>query len=295
MSGIIVGLDIGGTGTRAVAWSDGFQPAEAIGGAGNPAGIGLDAARRNLSGVLAELVDGASVDALCAGAAGADGAWANEQLTTLLSELVPGARVRVVNDGHLPLAAAGLSAGVVLIAGTGSIAYGRAGSGEEARAGGWGHLLGDEGSGYGTVKETIRSMLLARDEARPLSRVHRALLEATGCEDPLDLLHRFHEHKEPDRWAAFSGVVFEAAEADPEAARVIEGGAAELAASAQRVRDRLDPALPVVLAGGLLLGQPVLEAAVRRRLGGTVVRLEARPVDGALRLARELAGAGWEG
>lgn len=292
MSGIVVGLDIGGTGTRAVAWSEGAGPVEATGGAGNPAGIGLEAAREHLHAVIAELVDGASVDALCAGAAGADGAWANEQLTNLLSELVPGARVRVVNDGELPLAAAGFSAGVVLIAGTGSVVFGRAANGEEARAGGWGHLLGDEGSGYGTVRETIRSMLLARDEARPLSPVHAALLQATGCEDPLDLLHRFHEHKEPDRWAAFSGVVFDAAEADPEALRIIDEGAAELAAQAQRVRDRLDPALPVVLAGGLLLGQPLLESAVRRRLGGTVVRLEARPVDGALRLARELAGAG---
>jgi glucosamine kinase len=292
MTGIVVGLDIGGTGTRGVAWSGGSETAEVTGGAGNPAGIGLEAARRTLSGVLAELVDGASVAALCAGAAGVDGAWAREQLSTLLSELVPGARVSVVNDGRLPLAAAGLSAGVVLIAGTGSIAYGRAAGGEEARAGGWGHLLGDEGSGYGTVREAIRSMLYARDEARPLSPVHVALLEAAGCEDPLDLVHRFHERKEPDRWAALSGVVFDAAGADPEAARIIEEGAAELAASAQRVRDRLGQTLPVVLAGGLLLGQPTLEAAVRRRLAGTVIRLEARPVDGALRLARELAGAG---
>jgi N-acetylglucosamine kinase-like BadF-type ATPase len=71
--------------------------------------------------------------------------------------LVPGARVRVVHDAHLVLAAGGLDTGVALIAGTGSVAWGACPDGPDARAGGWGYLLGDEGSATALFREDTRT------------------------------------------------------------------------------------------------------------------------------------------
>ena len=292
----VVGLDIGGTRSRAVLAEEGEVLAEAEGGAGNPAAIGLARARSNLSDLLERLPEPASVRAVCAGAAGADGPWAMNRLRSVLAELLPGARVRVVIDAHLPLAAAGLDEGVVVIAGTGSIAYGRSATGLEARAGGWGHLLGDEGSGYWFGREAVRSALSAHDSGMRPSPLHRAVLDHIGIPDLIDVPHRFHEDHRPDRWAALAPLVFEHAADDPDALAIIERAGEALALLAGRVRARLDDEdLPVVLAGGLLLGAPMLEAAARRRIPGRVIRLEARPVAGAAHLAERLLREGVSG
>lgn len=292
----VIGLDIGGTRSRAVLAEEGEVLAEAEGGAGNPAAIGLARARSNLSDLLEQLRGPAPVGAVCAGAAGADGPWALGQLRSILADLLPGSTVRVVIDAHLPLAAVSLDAGVVVIAGTGSIAYGRTANGTEARAGGWGHLLGDEGSGYWFGREVVRGALKAHDSGMPPSTLHRAVLEQTAIPDLLDVPHRFHEDHRPDRWAALAPLVFEHAPAEPEAQEIIDRAGEALALLASRVRAQLkDESLPVVLAGGLLLGAPMLEAAVRRCTAGRVIRLEERPVLGAVHLAQQLLYEGRPG
>jgi glucosamine kinase len=287
----VLGLDIGGTATRAVVEAGGRTLCDRSAGSGNPAAVGWDVARANLREVL-EPLPGTTVRAVCAGAAGGGDAAAAERLRTLLAELLPGARALVVTDARLVLAAAGTEAGVALIAGTGSIAYGRTSDGREARAGGWGHLLGDEGGGYWIVREAIRHLLRAEDARRPLSAPQRALLAEAGAKSGLELAHRFHDEREPGRWAALASGVLAWADRDPGAGAIARRGAAGLAGLATQVREALgDPALPVVLAGGLLLGAPRLEREVRGRLVDPVTRLERPPVLGAVRLAEGLAGS----
>ncbi|MDQ6919841.1 MAG: ATPase, partial [Candidatus Dormibacteraeota bacterium] len=94
-----------------------------------------------------------------------------------------------------------------------------------------------------------------------------------------------HRLREPRRWAALAGAIFAAAESDPGANALASQAGASLAALVDVVRGRIGGAGPVVLAGGLLLNQPLLEAAVRERLAGEVLRLEEPPVAGAVRLA----------
>jgi N-acetylglucosamine kinase-like BadF-type ATPase len=201
----------------------------------------------------------------------------------LLRPLLPGAGVEVVHDTRLVLAAAGLDAGIVLIAGTGSIAWGRAADGHEARAGGWGHLLGDEGSGYWVAREATRRVLAAHDRGEPSGELARALLAATGGADPMDLIPILHTERDPERWAALSGV---ALGADP---TLVEATAAALTALVATVSGRLGRPGPVVLAGGMLLGEAALGSAVRAALAPReVLRATAEPVAGALRLAEEL-------
>jgi N-acetylglucosamine kinase-like BadF-type ATPase len=280
-----LGIDIGGSHSRAVTVVGDEVMASSEGPAANPAAVGLDTARGALDELLRGLGSTGAIGTVCAGAAGADGPWASGLLAGVLGELLPAAQVEVVNDARLPLAAMGLDAGVVLIAGTGSICVGWGADGRQERAGGWGHLLGDEGSGYWVAREAVRSLLVARDRGRPLGSMHRRLLDASGIPDPLDLLHRLHEEHRPDRWALLAPLVLKEADHDMQAQLIVERAAGQLAEMASTVRARLGAELPVVLAGGLLLGAPLLEAALRRRIAGTVIRLEARPEMGAARLA----------
>jgi glucosamine kinase len=98
--------------------------------------------------------------------------------------------------------------------------------------------------------------------------------------------------REPRQWAALAPLVFTAAESDPASEAIISAAGAQLARQALDVREALDLDGPVVLAGGLLLNHPRLEAAVRQRIPGLpVIRLEEAPVEGAVRLAEELLRA----
>lgn len=287
-----LGLDIGGTATRAVLSAGGRTLCDRSGGSANPAAVGWEAARASLREVVAAL-PAVTVGAVCAGAAGAGDAAAAERLRELLGELVPGARVLVVPDARLVLAAAGLEAGVALVAGTGSIAFGCGVSGREARAGGWGHLLGDEGSGYWIAREAVRQALRNEDAGRAPSLLHRTLCGETGVGTALELAHRLHGEREPGRWAALASTVVAETDRDAGAAAIVRRGGAGLAGLAKRVRERLgEPALPVVLAGGLLLGAPALEREVRARLPAPVLRLEQPAVLGAVRLAEDLLARG---
>jgi N-acetylglucosamine kinase-like BadF-type ATPase len=285
----VLGLDVGGTATRALLSAGGRTVADRAGGSANPAAVGWDRARANLRETLGALPSPPAAS-VCAGAAGGGDPAAAARFGALLCELLPGARVLVVSDARLVLAAAGLEAGVALIAGTGSIALGRTPAGGEARVGGWGHLLGDEGSGYWMAREAVRQALRAEDLGRPATALHRALLAEGGSAGALKFARRLHDEREPGRWAALASTVVAGADHDPGAAAIVRRGAAGLAWLASRVREQLDdPGLPVVLAGGLLLGSPRLEREVRSRVPAPVLRLEQPPVVGAVRLAEGLA------
>jgi glucosamine kinase len=281
---LVLGLDIGGSRTRGrVCAVGGGVVAEASGPSASLSAAGADRAAAVLDAVLASLGRPAVVAAV-AGAAGCDTASGRARMGELLRPLLPGARVEVVHDTRLVLAAAGLDAGIVLIAGTGSVAWGRSPSGAEARAGGWGHLLGDEGSGYWVAREAIRRALAEHDRGSGPGPAARALLAASGAADPLELTALFHAERAPERWAALSHALLEAD------ASLVAATASALAVQARTAAARLSLPGPVVLAGGMLLGEPALEAALRTLLPGRdVVRSTAEPVTGAVRLAEQLA------
>jgi N-acetylglucosamine kinase-like BadF-type ATPase len=223
--------------------------------------------------------------ACCAGAAGAEVPEARARLEQLLQRLLPGCRVEVVHDTRLVLAAAGFATGIALIAGTGSVAYGRDHRGRESRAGGWGWLLGDDGSAAWLAREAAREVMRRADAGEPVGALGDALMTAVGARGAGELTGRLHSFREPRRWAALAHVVFETTAEDAGAQALVAHAADGLAGLVERVRKALSFKGPVVLAGGLILNHPQLEAAVRRRLGRGTVRLEEPPVAGAVRLA----------
>jgi len=298
----LLGLDIGGTSSRARVCVDGEIVAEAEASSASLTAAGADGAAAALADLFAQLpIDpDRPFDAACAGSAGSDVPGAREFLADRLAPLTSSGTVVIVNDAMLVLPAAGLDAGVGVICGTGSIAVG-AWAGREARAGGFGYLLGDEGSGYWIARAAVRALLDRRDRGVPPGALGGQLLAATGASD-VDALHRmFYDFPHPRRWARHAPLVLEA---DDPAARSIAVEAAQalagLAASAMRRLagpDESPIALPVVLGGGLM-GHPRLREAavnaVRGVLPGSAVRaLTDPPVAGAVRLAGAAAQRDW--
>jgi glucosamine kinase len=283
----VLGLDIGGSSSRARLSAGGHVIAEADGPGANVAALTPAVVERRLTDLLAELGPVHPVSC-CAGAAGAEVPEARARLEQLLARLFPGCRIAVVHDTRLVLAAAGLESGIVLIAGTGSVAYGRNRRGRESRAGGWGWLVGDDGSGAWLAREAAREVMRRSDAGELNGPLGDAFLTATQVRTAAELLGRLHSFREPGHWAALAHVVFDTASSDPGAEALVGRAADGLADLVGRVRTALSIKGPVVLAGGLILNQARLESAVRRRLGRAVLRLEEPPVAGAVRLAEQV-------
>ncbi|HXI95627.1 MAG TPA: BadF/BadG/BcrA/BcrD ATPase family protein [Candidatus Acidoferrum sp.] len=280
----VLGLDIGGSLSRAQLSAGGRVIAEVEGPGANVAALPPATVKRRLTALLAELGP-IHPDACCAGAAGAEVPAGRLRLERLLVSLLPGCRISVVHDARLVLSAARVDEGIALISGTGSVAYGRTAGGLEARAGGWGWQLGDDGSGAWIAREAARDVMRSADAGKALGELGNRLLAAVNARDTSELLGRLNANREPRAWAAMAKIVFETADKDARAHSIVLRAASALAELATSVRRSIGIDGPVVLAGGLLLNQRELECAVREELGSSCIRLDEPPVAGAVRLA----------
>lgn len=283
----MLGLDIGGSASRARLRDGDRGVVDADGPGANVATLDPTVVDRRLSALVGKLGQVHPL-ACCAGAAGAEVPAGRARLQDILVRLLPDCRVAIVHDARLVLAAASVDAGVALIAGTGSVAYGRTAAGRESQRGGWGWMVGDDGGGVWITRKAAREVMRRADAAEPPGALGEALLEAAGAADTRQLTSVLHAMREPMQWAGLASVVFATAETDSGSDAIIRRAARELASLVRDVRTDLEAEGPIVLAGGLLLHQPRLEAAVRAELGPSCVRLEEPPVEGAVRLAQEL-------
>jgi len=287
----VLGLDIGGTRTRARLVTDGVVVAESASGSASLAAAGRERAAEVLEELLSKLPNSAelALDAICVGSAGTGADEADAYLLERLRPLTATGTVVVVNDAHLVLAAEQLEDGVAVIAGTGSIALGHF-AGREQRAGGWGYLLGDEGSGYWIVREALRELARRHDTGTALGALGSALLDATGRRDVAALMQRFYDRPRPENWASVAELVLEVH--DPASDSILRSAADHVARLALEVLRRLDgpDTLPIILAGGLLVGSRELSSLTRSAIERSVPHAQVRvasqpPVAGAVNLA----------
>jgi N-acetylglucosamine kinase-like BadF-type ATPase len=210
----------------------------------------------------------------------------------------PGIPVDVTHDAQAALYAGNPAGrGVVLIAGTGSVAYGRNASGEEERSGGWGHLIGDEGSAFWIGKEGLQAASHDYDGRGGPTAISRHLYRDLGVDDLQGVLPLLYgrPHPAPAIAAATRAVAQANSEGDAIAADIVERGARELARAATVVAMKLGLADgPVYLAGGAFENVPALEQRVRQELLSALPRAAVGPVAeepamGAARLAATLA------
>jgi N-acetylglucosamine kinase-like BadF-type ATPase len=305
MAVLFIGVDGGGSHTRAVVAGEDLAP-KGRGSAG-PA----NAASRPLPHVVAavaEAVEDAAhaagvspVDAagVACGLAGVEAAGISEHVVRALEARYGESRVLVTTDARIALAGAVSGPvdgpGVVLIAGTGAIAFGRGMDGTEARAGGWGPVIGDEGSGYAIAREGLAAVVRDLDGRGGHTKIRDILFESEKVATPDELLHRIYRSDGgPSDVAAYFPLVTSAArEGDVEALRILAGAAEELALAAATVIRKLQlegEAFDVATVGGVFsagelilrpLREEILSVAPRARLH----RPAYPPEIGAIRLA----------
>src|SRR5438034_4387666 len=130
----------------------------------------------------------------------------------ILSEILPARKLVVTHDALIALSGAtGGEPGIVTIAGTGSIAFGRNALGKTARVGGWGYIFGDEGSGFDIARQAVRAALRSEEGWGPATALRDLLLQATGAQDANDAMHRFYTDEFPrPRVAALAPLVNDA-------------------------------------------------------------------------------------
>jgi N-acetylglucosamine kinase-like BadF-type ATPase len=312
MSGpLILGVDGGGTGTSTwLARADGSVLGRGKAGPSNITAIGADAALAALAlSIRAAFhdsgLDVCPVEVACLGIAGFD----RDEDRALLRRWAEGTalarRLILVNDGDLVLAAGTPEGwGVALISGTGSIAVGRDRDGRKSRCGGWGFVLGDEGSAFAVAVAGLRRVAHRADGREPIApeadALSRRIFQALNVSGPGDLVGAIYSGGfDRARVASLAPAVVEAAAEDPAIARdILEPAGYELAEMVAGVARNLGwngGRLPLALAGSFLLGCPTVSGVLLNRLSdrGFVVEAKTvpRPVEGALVLARrELAG-----
>ena len=298
MQDLIVGMDAGGTKTRAFAVTRGGE----IVGRGAGGGANLLSSpdpQGSIAAALREALAGRVPDAVVLACAGGEREAERARGRAILEALLgPAVAVGVTHDAKAALYAGNpAGCGVVLISGTGSIAYGRNDQGAEARCGGWGHLVGDEGSAVWIGQEGLRAASYDHDGRGSPTTITRHLLDDLGVIDfngVLPLLYG-RPHPSPAILASTRAVARAFAEHDGIAVNIVQRGSRLLAGMAATVaRELLLEGGPVYLAGGAFENVRPLEKAVRTELLSVLPRAAVEPVGeepalGAARLAAALA------
>jgi N-acetylglucosamine kinase-like BadF-type ATPase len=241
--------------------------------------------------------------AVCLGIAGVDREDDARIVSAIMRRISPGSRLLVVNDALVALeAGAPASPGIVIICGTGSIAYGRNADGVAARSGGWGHIIGDEGSGYWIGQQAVQAVMRDADGRGPATALSKQVLAHFDVPNASGLVHVVYGPNSANRSIAMLGpsVQMASESGDEVASAILDRAADELALAARSVADRLGlrrHRFPFVLAGGVFRVVPALVDRLRVRLleiapAATIDLLSEEPARGAVRLALAEARGG---
>src|SRR6476661_9868717 len=210
----VLGIDAGGTKTVCVlADEHGTIISDARGPGANLHAAGELAVEKVLHEVMERAIGDRTVvpAAICLGIAGVDREDEAQVVRAMMRRIGYKSRVLVVNDALIALVAGARDEpAIVLIAGTGSIAYGRNASGEAARAGGWGHMIGDEGSGYWIGREEVAAVMRARDGRGPATELASGILANLQVDDESQLPRIVYDRDVPRMTVAALGPIVQA-------------------------------------------------------------------------------------
>lgn len=292
-----LGIDGGGTKTRCILGDENTELGNGSSSSCKVQKVGEACARDALSAAIHEAcvqagISPRKIDRTCAGITGVARPEISRTMLDLVMSLV-GGTVEVVPDVEIAFEDAfGADPGILVIAGTGAIAYGRNSSGETARVGGWGYLVSDEGSGSWVGLEAVRSALRAKDRGED-PRLLKALMEAIGAADFDNLIVKLNGNPVPDFSMLFPVVLSLAENGDELAGEVLERGGRKLAGMAEIIVRRLfgEASCSVAPHGGVLSSSQIVKAAFATELKAKCpkAKLLARHIDpsrGALQWAR---------
>jgi N-acetylglucosamine kinase len=273
----VLGLDGGGTRTRCViVSSSGHILARGSGGPSNPLTAEMDNAVNSIETAIKDASRQCGINGFRSsvmGIAGTERTSTIDDFTSRLQSRDLG-ELCIISDAKIALSGAtGYRSGVVVISGTGSIAYGENDKGETARAGGWGWRLGDEGSGFQIGNKALIASLRDYDGRGPQTLLTGKILEIfelKSQDELVDLIYK--QNLGNEEIASLSSVVGNIAmQGDEVALKILEDAGIELSVAATAVinRLRLSGNFPIALVGGVFRIGSTIKAPLERSLRKT--------------------------
>ena len=296
----IIGIDGGGTKTVGILTTEtGQHLAQVQSGPANYHVVGETQTQAVLESVVGELCEKVGVSRtspirFCLGMAGLGRAADQEVIGRICNELGVRENRILTHDAHIALIGGTENPeGVIIISGTGAIVYGIDADGREARASGWGYLLGDEGSGYDIAIKGLRAVARAADGRDDPTELTNRILSRLGLNAPNALIRWVHAASR-DTIAHLAGIVFDTARTtDSVAERIIDDAANELVLAAGSVIGQLEfeGSFDIVLSGGNLIHQPMFADKLRHGFAeiqpkASVLLPKHEPAYGAVLLAQ---------
>lgn len=301
---LFMGIDGGGSTLRvAVTDAELNLLAQVESGTANPSVIGRGKAAQHIQEVIRRTLEEANatandITAVGIGVAGAAAAHAETWLRESVTPVLPDALIVPSSDYEIALVGArGERFGVLLLAGTGTVAFGINSEGQTALAGGWGYKTGDEGGGFWIGFQALRLMARVSDQVEVIeTELPQGIMDALKLSSPRDLIDWLYADQSPrvPEIAALTEVVFEYAERrDPAAEWIVRSAAVEIEMLPRALARQLrQPDLPLAVAGGLLTSDNPLSRRVAALLGYERLPQPLHPpVIGAALLAKLT----WEG
>lgn len=292
----VIGIDAGGTKTVGLLTDqNGEVRSRARGGGANLLVHGELEVEKVIYQILEDLEPPEPVAAVCLGIAGVDRPGQTDLARNMLRRLGLRSGVRVVNDAHVALVAgAPAGTGIVVVAGTGSIAYGVDPTGTKARSGGWGYLLGDEGSAFWLGHAALRAGIRAADGRGPETTLYQRICDHLGLTGAAELVAWFYDQElSRHRVAKMASLVEQASlESDECATALLDQAAYHLARAADSVSKQLvfEGEYPLVLAGGVFKACPSIAERFVTNFEPSLAQvavLSGEPAEGAVTLALE--------
>lgn len=295
----IVGIDGGGTKSRMViADLHGQFIGETSAGAVNLCAADETIVEENLRRLFKQANDliithegcTPEIKAVALGTAGVGLHGASERLSHMLTEITGGAHVAVTGDMIPPLYAYAPNGNAqIIIAGTGSICYGKTSAGQTARCSGWGHLIGDEGGAYWITCRALDAVMRAYDGRGEDTVLTTLLTNYFQCASPTSLIS--HLYGTPFDKSAIAGAAVCVAEAansgDKAATHILDEAAARLFEMVQAVASKLGVPDAVLFGGGVLVHNAHVREILQTLIGNTFPTAEIVLMDGMAGRSRE--------
>ena len=266
---MIAGIDGGGTSTKLELRDEDNRVLRRMAfGPFNVSAVG-EAGVRAVLREMTQAVDVRGITRLCVGGAGASYAGLRELLLDELGTHGFAGSLALETDFTIALRGAMDGPGGILIAGTGSVAFGRNEAGQTARVGGWGHLIDDAGSGYALGRDALAAAVRADDGRLCAPALRRAVLVKTGAKDTRGILdYVYYSGRDKSAVAAVASCVLDcAADGDAVSREILARNAGELTQIAGALARQLSMERPrVALLGGLLQSDNAYSRCARERL-----------------------------
>jgi N-acetylglucosamine kinase-like BadF-type ATPase len=300
MNRFYIGIDGGGTKTAAkVVFDSGRRPLSLEGGPINICSLPKEQVRINLHDLISRILlktgIGYECMGICAGVAGFSCSETAPFITACIEERINCRAVLVTSDSHIALyGALGTGTGIVLIAGTGSVCFGKNAGGEEWRTGGWGHIVDDEGGGYAVGRDILAAVLRSFDGRATETILTRQLGERFGLVSSFDIIRFVYDDGQAikARIASLAPLLTEACDrGDPVALNIANRAASCLLELVIPVVERLQLQNgKMALRGSILKKNRHIHNAFKDRLKELyplieIIQSGGEPVDGAVFLA----------